>query len=147
LNFKLREPWAMKQNERFEVNVPSMKWNVHNNTISDCQRPVMLNSYGSKTCLLRGNLITRGNTSNVPVAVEVHGRFQFLDNLISGFNEEKSVAMVLYPDVIGRFCKSQYRGNIFENCNGVITESGPGLIKASIVKDNKAIDCIQKLRE
>jgi hypothetical protein len=147
LNFKLREPWAMKQNERFEVNVPSMKWNVHNNTISDCQRPVMLNSYGSKTCLLRGNLITRGNTSNVPVAVEVHGRFQFLDNLISGFNEEKSVAMVLYPDVIGRFCKSQYTGNIFENCNGVITESGPGLIKASIVKDNKAIDCIQKLRE
>lgn len=114
LNFKLKEPRAMKQNDRFEVNVPSMKWTVHNNTVTDCLHPLILNSYGSKTCLFYKNQISRGNTSNVQKAIEIHGSFQFFDNFISGFNEEKSVAILLYTDNIGRANESYFKGNIFE---------------------------------
>ena len=145
LNFKLREPRSMKSGDRFEVNVPLLNWNVHNNTVTDCQRPLMLNSYGSKTSLFKNNLVTRGNTDKVLVGVEVHGCFQLVDNRITGFDEDKSVAMTLYPDAIGRTCKSQYQGNIFDKCFDVVKESQPGLWKKSMIKDNLTIDCIKKI--
>jgi len=145
LSFTLREPLEMKAGDQFDVLVTSFNWTIHNNLVTDCLRPVVLDSYGSRTSVFKNNLVARGNTSKVPVAMEVHGSFQLVDNRFTDFNEDKSVAVALYPDAIGRVCNSQYMGNIFENCNGVISESQPGLWKGSMRKDNQAIECLQKL--
>ena len=90
-------------------------------------------------------MVTRGNTEKVPIGIEVHGSFQLVGNRIVDFNEDKATAMALYPDAIGRPGKSQYQGNIFENCFGVVNENKPELWKNSLVKDNMTIGCIQKL--
>jgi len=145
LNFRLREARTMKQGDRFEVNVPALNWNVHDNTITDCLKPVILNSYGSKSSLFRNNLVTRGSTANVPLAVEVHGYFQIIDNRITGFDEDKAVALALFPDATGRAAKSQYQGNIFEKCFKVVNENQAGLWKNSITGDNIAIECNGKI--
>ena len=145
LRFKLREPRSVKAGDLFEFIAPSLNWTMHDNTVTDCLRPVVLNSYGSRTSLFKDNLVTRGNTAKVPVGVEVHGCFQLVDNRITGFDEDKSVAMTLYPDAIGRTCKSQYQGNIFDKCFDVVKESQPGLWKKSIAKNNITVDCIRKI--
>jgi len=145
LQFRLREPRIMKSGDRFEVKVPALNWNVHGNTITDCLKPVVLNSYGSKTSLFKNNLVTRGNTANVPIGVEIHGSFQLVDNHLIGFNEDKSIAMALYPDAIGLAGKSQFQGNSFENCFEAVNENRAGLWKSSIAKDNITIECIRKV--
>jgi len=145
LSFTLREPREMREGDRFDVIVPSLNWNIHDNLVTDCLRPVVLDSYGSKTSLFKKNLLIRGNTGNVPVGIEIHGCFQLEDNRFVDFNEDRSVAVALYPDDIGRICNSQYIGNIFENCNGVISESRPELWKSALKKGNQTIGCIQKL--
>ena len=91
------------------------------------------------------NVVTRGNTVKVLLGVEVHGCFQLIDNRLTDFNEGKAIALALFPDAIGRACNSQYLGNIFENCNGVINESRPELWKSSMTKNNQAIECIGKI--
>jgi hypothetical protein len=145
LRFRLTSPQPMKPNDRFEVSIPSLNWTVHHNTITGCQKPVTLNSYGSKTCLFRDNLVSRGNVSNVPVGMEIHGCFQLVDNNFVDFDEETAVAVSIYPDAIGRTCSNQYQGNTFENCCEILRESKPGLLKAAVVRNNNAIDCIGKL--
>ncbi|MCX6898062.1 MAG: hypothetical protein NT105_05105 [Verrucomicrobia bacterium] len=64
LRFKLREPHPMKPGDRFEVIAPSLNWLLHDNTITGCRQPVMLDSHGSDTSLFRGNLIERGGATN-----------------------------------------------------------------------------------
>ena len=102
----------MKPDDIFDIIVPSVNWNVHDNTITDCLRPVVLDSYGSIYSLFKGNLVTRGNMANVPLGIEVHGCFQLVDNRLIDFDEDKSIALALYTDIIGRVSKSQYLGNI-----------------------------------
>jgi hypothetical protein len=145
LRFKLREPHVMKTGDRLEIVAPSVNWTILNNTITDCIHPVVLDSYGSKTSIFRNNLLTRGNTDNVPVGLEVHGCFKIVSNRIVDFDEDKATAIIIYPDAVGRSCKSQYQGNIIENCFGVVTENKPDLWKSSLVKDNMVIGCISKL--
>ena len=145
LGFKLRETREMKPGDTFDVIAPSVNWTVHNNTITDCMRPVILNSYGSRTSIFKNNLVTRGKTANVTPGIEVHGCFQFIDNRITDFDEDKAIAIALYPDAIGRVCNCQYQGNIFENCSGIISESQPELWKSSMKKDNQTIGCAQKI--
>jgi hypothetical protein len=145
LRFRLRKPCTMKTEDLFEVVAPSLNWNIHNNTITDCLRPVVLNSYGSSTSLLKDNLVNRGNTTNVLQGVEVHGRFQILDNYLNGFDEQGATALSLFPDASGRPCISRYQGNTFGNCFKVVTESQPGLWKNSKTNDNLAIDCVHKI--
>ena len=145
LAFKLKEPWVMKPDDIFDIIVPSANWNVHDNTITDCLRPVVLDSYGSKTSLFKSNLVTRGNTVNILLCIEVHGCFQLIDNRIVNFDEDKSIALALYTDPIGRVSKSQYQGNIFENCFDVVNESQPELWKNSLKKDNLTIGCVKKI--
>lgn len=120
-------------------------WNIHDNTFIDCLRPLVLNSYGSRTSLFKSNLVTRGSTDKVYLGVEVHGCFQFLDNHLTGFDEQGSAALALYPDAIGRTNKSLYQGNIFRNCFDVVTESKPGLWMNSMTKDNITIECARKI--
>ena len=119
-----------------------MNWSIHDNTITDCLRPVVMDSYGSRTSLFKNNLITRGSTNKVLLGVEVHGCFQFFDNRLIGFDEQDLAAMALYPDAIDRVAKSQYLGNIFENCFYAVTESKPGMWKNAMAKDNLTIACI-----
>jgi hypothetical protein len=145
LRFRLREPHTMKVNDRFEVVAPSVNWNIHNNIITDCLHPVVLDSYGSSTSLFKDNLVTRGSTTNVLHGVEVHGRFQILDNQVNGFDEQRAAALSLYPDAIGRPGTSRYQGNTIGHCFEVVTESQPGLWKNSTTKDNLAINCVHKI--
>ena len=145
LRFRLKEPRTMKAGDSFEVIALSVNWIMHDNTVTDCLRPVVLDSYGSRTSIFRSNLVTRGNTENVPIGVEVHGTFQLVDNRTNDFNEDKAIAMRLYTDAIGRSCKSQYYGNTFENCFEAMKENQPGLWKNSMIKGNQTIDCIHKI--
>ena len=145
LGFKLKESREMKPDDIFDIIVPSAGWNVHDNTITDCLRPVVLDSYGSKTSLFKNNLVTRGKTEKVPVGVEVHGCFQLIDNRVTDFDEDKARALAIYPDAIGRIAKSQYLRNIFENCFDVLNESQSGLWKTSLKKGNQTIGCIRKI--
>jgi hypothetical protein len=143
--FKIKDPCVMKAGERYEVIAPSLNWAIQNNTVTDCLRPVVLDSYGSSTSMIKDNLVSRVSTDNVPIGAEVHGLFQFYNNRFTGFDEEGATALAIYPDAIGRTCKSQYRGNIFEYCSGVLTESQPGLWKDSIHMDNMTLDCFAKI--
>ncbi len=87
LQFKLREPYAMEAGKSFEVYPPAANWNIHDNTIAGCLRPVVLDSHGSATSLVRNNLISRGEAAGAKQAIEVHGRFDLAGNQILGFDE------------------------------------------------------------
>jgi hypothetical protein len=65
LRFKLRQPRAMKPGDRFEVVAPSLNWLIHDNTLTGCRQPVVLDSHGSDTSIFRDNLIERGGATNV----------------------------------------------------------------------------------
>ena len=93
LRFQLREPHPMKVGDRFQVIAPSVNWLLHDNTITDCGQPVVLDSHGSDTSLFRDNIITCGDTANVTQAIEVHGRFQLIDNHIVGVDEKAGQAV------------------------------------------------------
>ena len=87
LRFKLRESHAMKPGDRFEIIAPSVNWLIHANTLTGCRQPVVLNSHGSDTSLLRNNLIERGDATNATQALAISGRFKLLGNQISGFDD------------------------------------------------------------
>ena len=145
LRFRLREPRQMKSGDILEFISPSLAWTMHDNTLTDCLRPVVLDSYGSRTSILKGNLVTRGNTPDVLTGIEVHGIFQLQDNHLLDFNEDKAVAIKLFPDAIGRVCNSQYQDNIFENCFDAVAESQKGLWKNCLTKNNMTIECVNKI--
>lgn len=92
LQFKLRDSRAMKAGDRFEVVVPSLNWNIHDNIITGCQRPIVLDSHGSDTSLVRNNLIERGGETGATQAVVATGRFQISNNHVVGFDEKPAPA-------------------------------------------------------
>lgn len=54
LRFTLTASREIKVNDTFEVFAPgSANWLIHDNTIIDCQRPVVFNAYGSKTAVFK----------------------------------------------------------------------------------------------
>jgi hypothetical protein len=89
LQFRLKEPHDMKIGDCFEVFPPSANWNIHDNTITGCARPIMLASHGSDTSFFRDNLIERGGATNVTQAIVVTGQFKLVDNHVIGFDEKK----------------------------------------------------------
>jgi len=141
LQMKLKEPRETKVGDTFEVIPPSSNWLLHDNTITDCLRPVILDSYGNATCLFRDNVVARGATGKVAQAIVVSGRFQLLGNHVSGFDEKDSSALLLNPDRLGTACRSSYRGNVFERCAAVMKESREGLWQAAASDGNIFIDC------
>ena len=86
LRFKLREPHAMKPGDRFEVVVPSLNWLIHDNTVTGCVQPVVLDSHGSDTSIFRNNLIERGGATNAAQAVVLTGSFKLIGNTVAGFD-------------------------------------------------------------
>ena len=141
LRFRLREPRETKAGDLFETVCPSANWHIHDNTITACLRPVILGSYGSRTSVLKDNLISRGRATGVKAAVEVRGSFRFIGNHIIGFDEPSSAALAIYPDRLGRPCSGLYRDNTFERCANVVTETHKGLWHASRAGGNIFIDC------
>lgn len=131
----------MKAGGHFQVFPPSANWQIHDNTITDCLQPVNLDSYGSDTSSFAENVVTRGATAGVKEAVAVHGAFRLMRNRIHGFDEPGSVALSLYPDAIGRACRSVYVGNTVEQCALGMAESQVGLWKASLTSGNTFLEC------
>ena len=136
LRFRLREPHErreslaraqMKAGDRFDVIAPSLNWHIHDNTVTGCLNPVILDSYGSETSDLNDNIVSRGDVTGVKQAVVVRGRFNLIGNCITGFDERDSSALALSPDPLGRVVRNLYRGNIFERCANVVTETQKGM--------------------
>jgi hypothetical protein len=123
--FTLRKPHDMKPGDRFEVFPPSANWDIHDNIITGCLQPVVLDSYGSETSLFRGNLVSREETAGVKAAVEVRGRFNLVGNHFSGFDDKDSSAVTPYADPYGRVPHNIYRDNIFERCTRTIAPCQP----------------------
>jgi hypothetical protein len=130
--FTLREPRPMKVGNALEIYPPTgANWLIRANTITGCQAPVVLDSYGSVTSLLAGNTITRGEATGVKEALAVRGRFDLLNNVFSGFDEPAAVVLGLYLDRLGQPPPNLYRGNTFSQCGTVVAEQQPGLWEAS----------------
>ena len=85
LQFKLRQARELKQGDGFETFPPSANWLIHDNTLTGCDYPVVLNGYGSPTTLFRGNLIERGDAT-AKQAFSGSGRIESSDNRVVGFD-------------------------------------------------------------
>jgi len=85
LRFKLREPREMKKGDRFEVFPPSANWNIHNNTISDCLKPVVFGAHGTETSCFKNNIVSYSAEAAANQALEIQGKLKLLGNEIHGF--------------------------------------------------------------
>jgi len=141
LQFRLTAPRQMKEGDRFEMYPPSANWNIHDNTITACTRPVVLDCYGSPTSLLRGNTISRGAAAKVTAGVTLNGQFSLIGNQISRFDEPGSAALVLGPDRFGKMRPNIVRDNTFQDCAQAVKELVPGTWKASQNAGNLFIRC------
>jgi hypothetical protein len=88
LCFKLVSPREMKVGDQFHVFPPgAANWLIHDNTITGCRHPMVLDSHGSETSVVRGNLIERGGVDVAGPAIDLRGRFTLTGNLLVGFAE------------------------------------------------------------
>ncbi len=141
LRFRLSAPRPMQAGDRFDVLVPALNWTIHDNIITGCGRPLVLDSYGSETSVVRANVITRDAATGVQTAVEIRGRFDLIGNRISGFDEDGAAALALWPGRLGEPCASVYRDNIIQRCSTALRENVPGLWSAAVTDGNSFIDC------
>ncbi|NLY01429.1 MAG: hypothetical protein GXY83_35505 [Rhodopirellula sp.] len=137
----LKEAYAPKSGDSFELIPTAANWTFHDNTVTDCRRPIVLDSYGGPSSIVRANIVTRDRTADVKQAIEMHGRFALIGNHVVGFDEEGSAALRLFPDPLGRTVRGMIHDNIFERCAAVMSESQKGLWDATSAKDNVFIDC------
>jgi hypothetical protein len=142
LLFKLTSPHEMKVGDVFEV-YPSgtANWNIHDNTITGCQIPVVLDNYGSVTTRFCINMIDRGGAIGVKAAVTVGGCYQLIGNQITGFDEPGSCGLSLLTDKQGKPLPNIYRDNLLIRCTVGISESKPGLWKTATKDRNDFKDC------
>lgn len=141
LRFTLREPHPMKAGDRFEVIAPDVNWKIHDNLVTGCLQPVVLDSYGSETTLFQHNLVDRGEATGVKAAIELRGVFNLVGNHVSGFDGQNSAALALWPDRFGKPCHSVYRSNTIERCSIAVSEAVPGLWAASSTEANEFLQC------
>ncbi len=141
LHFRLSAPQPMNIGDRFEVIAPSVNWNIHDNLVTGCRQPMVLDCYGSETTLVKNNLVARGETTDVKAALELRGRFCLIGNHLSGFDEQDAAALALWPDRFGKPSRSVYRSNVIERCFQAVAENAPGLWAASTAENNEFIEC------
>jgi hypothetical protein len=141
LRFRLKEARAMKAGDRFDVIAPSTNWTVHHNTVTGCLLPVVLNSYGSETAVLRDNVITRGEAVGVRAAVFVGGMFTLIGNQITGFDERPSTAFSFLADPLGRTARSVYRNNLAQRCTALVSDAQKPLWEAAKPAGNVCSEC------
>ncbi|MEI6501834.1 MAG: hypothetical protein WCP21_12505, partial [Armatimonadota bacterium] len=142
LRFKLTAPRELKVGDGFEV-YPSgpANWSLHDNTITGCLSPVVLDNYGSVTSQFSRNLISRGGAVSVKAAVSVQGWYKLLGNQISGFDEPGGVGLQLVPDKLGKPLPNVYRGNSLQHCTVGVSESVAGLWEVSVRDGNSFVGC------
>ncbi len=137
LQFHLTEPCELRAGQVFEVFPPAgASWLIRDNTLASCLRPIVLDSYGSATSVVRGNLIDRGLATGVAQAIELRGNFDLIGNQISGFDEPESAALGLYPDRAGRRLHPVIRDNVFVGCPRVVGPGAENLWPAAVVQGN-----------
>jgi hypothetical protein len=142
LTFRLRDPYEMNEGDIFEVFFPGpANWNIHNNTITGCLKPVVLDNYGSVTSLFCDNIIERDGATGVKAAVTVEGLYQIKDNQITGFDEHGSCGLLIMTDRSGKPLPNIYRGNIISFCTTGINEGKPGSLKLSKTNNNDFYGC------
>ncbi len=140
--FTLREPRELKTGDMFEMFPPGgANWNIHDNMITDCAKPIVLDCYGSESSLLRGNVIARGNVAGVKAAIEVGGRFNLIGNHVVGFDEPEATALSLAADPLGRTPHNLYCRNIFEHCARIVPEDQKVLWDGAKPEGNVYIEC------
>ncbi|OIO99047.1 MAG: hypothetical protein AUJ92_00245 [Armatimonadetes bacterium CG2_30_59_28] len=140
---KLKEPRDMKGGDTFEVYPPyGENWGIHDNTITSCLNPVVFDSYGSETSLLKDNTLTRGDTTGVSKAVVIGGRIHLINNHFSGFDEAGSSVLSLFPDRFGKPLRNLVCDNVFENCSNVVGENEKGLWQPCAAERNQFINCV-----
>lgn len=137
LRLKLKEPRPTKVGDSFETYPPyPSNWRLCRNTVTGCVSPVILDSYGSRVCEFRDNVVTRGGAQGVKEAVVVKGLFQLIGNHLSGFDEPGSIGLSLYPDRTGQPLPNLYLGNIVEHCAVPLGESVKDLWEAATREGN-----------
>ncbi len=142
LVFKLKDPYDMKKGDVFEVHSPGpANWSVHDNTITGCVMPVVLDNYGSETNRFCNNMIERGGTTGVKAALTVAGRYQIMDNQVTGFDEPGSCGLLIMTDRSGKPIPNLYRDNLISHCTTGISEDKPGSLKLSEPKNNDFTGC------
>ena len=123
--FRLTEDCDLKKNAVFALYAPQgLAWNIHHNVVNRCTQLVNLDVFGGPTALFADNLLSRGHTDSVKVAVEIHGLFTIADNQFAGFDEPDSVALRLHPDPLGRPSRPICRDNTFDQCTTSIQDEG-----------------------
>jgi len=142
--FVLNKPSDLKVGDTVEVfPTAGANWSLAANTITGCIQPVTLDGYGSLTSRFADNLITRGEAP-AKEGVIVKGAFDLTGNHFSGFGEEGSAPLSLYPDRFGKPLALHVRGNIFEGCANPVAESVKGLWDACRAEGNVFLDCAVK---
>lgn len=141
LSFNLEAPRETKPGDVFEVVPPSMNWQIHHHTITDCLRPVVLDGYGGATSVFADSTLTRDASTGVKQAIELRGRFQFVGNRLIGFDEAGCAALAVFPDPTDKSASSRVLRNLFERCAQVVRESRKGLWAAASVRGNEFVDC------
>ncbi|MDD4016704.1 MAG: hypothetical protein PHV28_02055 [Kiritimatiellae bacterium] len=88
--FKLKQPGDIKKGDLFEIRSDAANWNIHDNMIAGCLKPIAFDSQGSATSFLKGNLISRDGAAGVTQAVQiVRGQFRSSGNQLNGFEGEQ----------------------------------------------------------
>lgn len=142
LRFKLTAPREMKVGDGFEVYPPGpADWNIHDNTITGCQTPVLLDNYGSATSSFSRNAIERGGALGVSAAVTVGGSYQLIGNQITGFDDPASCALMLLPEKLGKPLPNVYRDNHVSGCAVGVREAQAGLWDATLQQRNSFTGC------
>lgn len=142
LQFRLTEPRELQVGDTFDIAPPGpANWDLHDNQITGCLRPVVLSNYGSEVSRFAHNVITRGGASGVAAAVSVAGRFQVVGNQIQGFDEPDSVGLQLLPDRLGQPLPNLYCDNLVSGCGVAVGEAEPGLWQAASRLGNQFLGC------
>ncbi|NUQ62667.1 MAG: hypothetical protein HUU20_09270 [Pirellulales bacterium] len=137
----LQEPYTAKAGDGFELIPTAANWVFRGNTVSGCRRPIVLDSYGGPSSIVRANIVTRGGTPDVKQAIEMRGRFDLIGNHVAGFDEAGSAALRLFPDPLSRTAGGLVADNVFQSCAQVVSESQEGLWQAIHAKENVYIEC------
>lgn len=142
LRFKLKTPRAVKVGDSFEVYpTEGANWNLHDNTITGCLKPVILDTYGGSTNQFTRNQVSRGGAEGVQAAVTVSGVCHFLGNQISGFDGPGSSGLLLQPDRFEKAPASVYRDNHISDCTTAVGEAKAGLWQAATRAGNVFRGC------
>lgn len=148
LIFKLKNPFYLKPDDVFEVYFPGpINWNIHNNTISGCNNPVILDNYGSMTSLFCNNVIDRNGADGVKAAVIVEGLYKISDNTITGFNEKNSCGFLIMNDRLNKPMPNLYLNNIISHCMNGIKEGAPRSLRLSEFKNNDFTECKKTVKK